>query len=178
MPWPNTRIHPMNCLKSLNHMEMSCVYGRPSVVHWMLRTVSYLAKFCRRIKCWMNLATVLSIWTICVPKSEFLLLFTIFPRKYYDKRILIPPRHLEQREVLTQKVDSLERKLDEKEEEIRLLTRRNTLEAKNFKTQLANERKKFKELCQKSDRSKPNERSSSHGSDHSSAKDIKLVGYL
>lgn len=52
-----------------------------------------------------------------------------------------------------------------------MLNRRNTLEAKNFKTQLTNERKKYKELCQKQNGDKQN--GSSVDSDYSSAKDAK-----
>lgn len=51
--------------------------------------------------------------------------------------------------MLATKVRLLERQLDEKDEEIRMLTRRNHLEAKNFKAQLANANRKYKELCQK-----------------------------
>lgn len=82
-------------------------------------------------------------------------------------------RNLEEREVLQAKVGSLEQKLSEKEEEIKVLNRRNLLEAKNFKTQLANEKKKYKELCQKQSREKPI--ASSNDSDYSSAKDAKAV---
>lgn len=52
-----------------------------------------------------------------------------------------------------------------------MLTRRNTIEAKNFKTHLTNERKKYKELCQKHNGDKLN--GSSNDSDYSSAKDAK-----
>lgn len=37
----------------------------------------------------------------------------------------------------------------EKDEQIKMLMRRNHLEAKNFKVQLHNEQKKYKSLCQK-----------------------------
>lgn len=85
-------------------------------------------------------------------------------------------RHLEERESLTNKVDAYARKLEEKEEEIKLLTRRNNLEAKNFKTQLANEKKKFKDLCQKFNTTeKPCGKNSSHGPDQNSAKDFRSV---
>ncbi|XP_031620331.1 kinetochore protein SLK19 [Contarinia nasturtii] len=90
--------------------------------------------------------------------------------------ILTTERHLEEREVLQTKVVSLEQKLSEKEEEIKVLTRRNTLEAKNFKTQLANERKKYKELCQKQNGDK--QVGSSNDSDYSSAKDAKEVKHI
>lgn len=92
----------------------------------------------------------------------------------YDKKNNTK-RHLEERETLTIKVDALERKLDEKEEEIKLLARRNTLEAKNFKTQLINERKKYKEISQKRSIEKPSGKTSSQSSDYSSAKDIRMV---
>lgn len=69
----------------------------------------------------------------------------------------------------------MERKLEERDNEIRQLTRRNHLEAKNFKTQLANERKKYKELCQKQNIEKTGEKISSNDSDYSSAKDVKEV---
>lgn len=87
-------------------------------------------------------------------------------------------RHLEEREVLKSKLESMERKLEERDNEIRQLTRRNHLEAKNFKTQLANERKKYKELCQKPNNDKTGEKISSNDSDYSSAKDVKEVGFL
>lgn len=86
-------------------------------------------------------------------------------------------RHLEERDVLKAKVESMERKLEERDNEIRQLTRRNHLEAKNFKTQLANERKKYKELCQKPNIEKTGEKISSNDSDYSSAKDVKEVGF-
>lgn len=80
---------------------------------------------------------------------------------------------MEERGALQDKVEMLEQKLNEKENEIKMLTRRNTIEAKNFKTQLANERKKYKELCQKQNVDKQN--GSSNDSDYSSAKDAKEV---
>lgn len=85
------------------------------------------------------------------------------------------PRHLEEREVLKAKVESMERKLEERDNDIRQLTRRNYLEVKNFKTQLASERKKYKELCQKQTIEKTGEKISSNDSDYSSAKDVKEV---
>lgn len=69
----------------------------------------------------------------------------------------------------------LEHKMANKEDEIKMLTRRNMLEAKNFKSQLTNERKKYKELCQKQSAEKQN--GSSIDSDYSSAKDIKEVSW-
>lgn len=83
---------------------------------------------------------------------------------------------MEEREVLKAKLESMERKLEERDNEIRQLTRRNQLEAKNFKTQLACERKKYKELCQKQNIEKAGEKISSNDSDYSSAKDVKEVG--
>lgn len=88
-------------------------------------------------------------------------------------------RHLEERDVLKAKLEAMERKLEERDNDIRQLTRRNHLEAKNFKTQLANERKKYKELCQKQNNiEKTGEKISSNDSDYSSAKDVKEVGSL
>lgn len=86
-------------------------------------------------------------------------------------------RHLEEREVLKAKLESMERKLEERDNDIRQLNRRNYLETKNFKTQLATERKKYKELCQKQNNNidKTGEKISSNDSDYSSAKDIKEV---
>lgn len=71
----------------------------------------------------------------------------------------------------------MERKLEERDNDIRQLNRRNYLETKNFKTQLATERKKYKELCQKQNNNieKTGEKISSNDSDYSSAKDIKEV---
>lgn len=83
--------------------------------------------------------------------------------------VIISKRHLEEREALAVKVDSLEQKLIEKEEEVKNLVRRNNLEAKNFKVHLGNERKKYRELCQKQNTERQN--GSSNDSDYSSAKD-------
>lgn len=58
-------------------------------------------------------------------------------------------RNLESRETLSGKVHYLELRMAEKDEQIKLLMRRNNLEAKNFKVQLHNEQKKYKTLCQK-----------------------------
>lgn len=58
-------------------------------------------------------------------------------------------RNLESREVLSGKVHYLQLRMAEKDEEIKMLSRRNHLEAKNFKVQLHNEQKKYKNLCQK-----------------------------
>lgn len=80
---------------------------------------------------------------------------------------------MEEREILQAKVESLEHKLNEREEEIKILTRRNIIEAKNFKTQLSNERKKAKELCQKQNTEKQS--GSSNDADYSNAKDAKEV---
>lgn len=74
------------------------------------------------------------------------------------------------------KLEAMERKLDERDNEIRQLTRRNLIEAKNFKAQLTNERKKYKELCQKQNIEKTERKISSNDSDYSSAKDAKEVG--
>lgn len=71
----------------------------------------------------------------------------------------------------------MERQLEERDNEIRQLNRRNNLEAKNSKTQLANERKKYKELYQKQTIEKTGEKISSNDSDYSSAKDVKEVGF-
>lgn len=60
-------------------------------------------------------------------------------------------RNLEARETLSGKVHYLELRLAEMDEEIKMLIRRNHLEAKNFKVQLHNEQKKYKILCQKLD---------------------------
>lgn len=84
---------------------------------------------------------------------------------------------MEEREVLKAKVESMERQLEERDNEIRQLTRRNHLEVKNFKTQLATERKKYKELCQKQTTEKTGEKISSNDSDYSSAKDVKEVNF-
>lgn len=87
-------------------------------------------------------------------------------------------RNLEERETLTTKLNSLEKILIEKDEEIKLLTRKNAIEAKNFKTQLANERKKSKESsCQKQNSTCDKAIVSSNDSDYSSAKDLKMVGF-
>lgn len=73
--------------------------------------------------------------------------------------------------MLTSKVRSLERQLDDKEEEIKMLTRRNLLEAKNYKTQLANANRKYKELCQKTESLSTTKRhAEAHESHQSSAK--------
>lgn len=80
-------------------------------------------------------------------------------------------RNLEEREILAVKVDSLELKLAEKEEEVKNLLRRNSLEAKNFKVHLANERKKYRELCQKQNMDRQN--GSSNDSDYNSAQEAK-----
>lgn len=80
---------------------------------------------------------------------------------------------MEEREVLQAKIEMLEHKMTTKEDEIKMLTRRNMIEAKNYKSQLSNERKKYKELCQKQNAEKQN--GSSNDSDYSSAKDIKEV---
>lgn len=77
---------------------------------------------------------------------------------------------MEERDVLKEKIESLEAKLTEKEEEVKMLARRNVIEAKNFKTQLINEKKKYKESCQKQNTEKQ-----SIDSDHSSAKDVREV---
>lgn len=53
---------------------------------------------------------------------------------------------MEQRETLSGKVHYLELRLAEKDEEIKILTRKNMLETKNYKTQLINEQKKCKEF--------------------------------
>lgn len=58
---------------------------------------------------------------------------------------------MEERDTLTNKVRSLERQLDGKDEEIKMLTRRNHLEVKNFNVQLNNANRRYKELCQKSE---------------------------
>lgn len=58
-------------------------------------------------------------------------------------------RNLEARETLSGKVHYLQLRMAEKDEEIKMLMRRNHLEAKNFKAQLHNEQKKYKTLCQK-----------------------------
>lgn len=62
----------------------------------------------------------------------------------------------EEKGILQTKVESLEHKLNEKEEEIKMLTQQNTIAANNFKAQLENERKKFAELCQKQNGDKQN----------------------
>lgn len=114
---------------------------------------------------------------------------------------------MEEREVLSTKLNSLEKILAEKvcvgptliyhsipmklynhifspnkiicakfqDEELKMLTRKNAIEAKNFKTQLANEKKKYKELCQKQNSNCDKQNVSSNDSDYSSAKDIKEV---
>lgn len=84
-------------------------------------------------------------------------------------------RNLEERELLTVKLQLLERQLTEKDEELKMLTRRNHLEAKNFKVQLSNEKKKYKELCQKFEQASAKRYGSSNESDRSSAKDLKEV---
>lgn len=58
-------------------------------------------------------------------------------------------RNLECRDTLSGKVHYLELRLAEKDEQIKMLMRRNHLEAKNFKVHLHNEQKKYKALCQK-----------------------------
>lgn len=60
---------------------------------------------------------------------------------------------MEERETLSGKVHYLQLRLVEKDDELKLLQRRNHLEAKNFKVQLINEQKKIKELCQKLEKS-------------------------
>lgn len=78
--------------------------------------------------------------------------------------------------MLTSKVRSLERQLDEKDEEIKMLTRRNLLEAKNFKAQLANANRKYKELCQKTESLGTTKRyAEAHVSHQSSAKNAAEV---
>lgn len=58
-------------------------------------------------------------------------------------------RNLEKRSILTLKLQSLEHQLNAKDEEQRMLSRRNHLEAKNFKIQICNEKKKYKALYQR-----------------------------
>lgn len=87
-------------------------------------------------------------------------------------------RHLEERETLTSKLQSMEKILSEKDEEIKMLTRKNAIEAKNYKTHLANERKKYKELCQKHNSARDKQNLLSNDSDYSSAKDIKEVRFV
>lgn len=53
---------------------------------------------------------------------------------------------LEEREALTNRVRSLESKLGEKDEEIRLLERKNSVMERNLKSQLALEHQKLKEM--------------------------------
>lgn len=85
-------------------------------------------------------------------------------------------RNLEEREALTAKLQSLEKQLIEKDEDLKVLTRRNHLEAKNFKAQLVNEKKKYKELSQKFEQLNSGKRyGSSTESDRFSAKDFKEV---
>lgn len=75
------------------------------------------------------------------------------------------------------KVNSLERRLSEKDEEIKILTRRNHLVAKNFKTQLINEKKKYKELSNKMENISASAKRymSSNESDRSSLTNFKEV---
>lgn len=61
-------------------------------------------------------------------------------------------RKLEERETLAGKVRYLEMRLAEKDEEIKLLTRKNALESKNFKSQLANEQQKIKDISHKQEK--------------------------
>lgn len=55
---------------------------------------------------------------------------------------------MEERSILKFKLQSLEHQINLKDEEQRMLSKRNHLEAKNFKTQIFNEKKKYKALCQ------------------------------
>lgn len=85
---------------------------------------------------------------------------------------------MEEREALTLKLHALEREFAEKDEEIKVLTRRNHLEAKNFKAQLANEKKKNKDLCQKIEQLSIKRYGSSTESDRSCAKDVNFFFFL
>lgn len=58
-------------------------------------------------------------------------------------------RKLEEREALTAKVRYMEIRLAEKDEEIKLLARKNSLMEKNLKSQLALEQQKLKEIGNK-----------------------------
>lgn len=66
-----------------------------------------------------------------------------------SSNVLLLCRQLESRETLSGKVHYLELRMAEKDDQIKMLMRRNHLEAKNFKVQLHNEQKKYKTLCQK-----------------------------
>lgn len=78
-------------------------------------------------------------------------------------------RNLEERSMLTLKIKSLEHEITAKDEEQRMLSRRNHLEAKNFKTQIANEKRKYKALCQRLEQVTNKQRIDS---EHSSAKEV------
>lgn len=56
---------------------------------------------------------------------------------------------MEERSILTFKLQSLEQQITVKDEEQRMLNRRIHLEAKNFKTQTSNEKRKYKALHQR-----------------------------
>lgn len=58
-------------------------------------------------------------------------------------------RKLEERETLANRVQYLEARIAEKDEEIKLLSRKNALMEKNLKSQLALEQQKLKEIGQK-----------------------------
>lgn len=58
-------------------------------------------------------------------------------------------RNLEDREILTERVKLYEQQLSEKEQEVKVLNRRLQLENKNFRTQIANEQQKYKDLLNK-----------------------------
>ncbi|XP_037905707.1 lebercilin-like protein isoform X2 [Hermetia illucens] len=58
-------------------------------------------------------------------------------------------RNLEDRERLTERVRYLESRLNEKDNDVKLLARRIQLEAKNYKAQIYKEQQKYKQLIQK-----------------------------
>lgn len=58
-------------------------------------------------------------------------------------------RNLDERQKLQDKLRSLEQRLQEKDNDMKLMTRKVQLESKNFRQQLLNEQKKCKEVMLK-----------------------------
>ncbi|XP_034656009.1 uncharacterized protein LOC117893486 [Drosophila subobscura] len=85
-------------------------------------------------------------------QKEALILTLSDQNKHYSQ--LNKDRNLDERQKLQEKVRFLEQRIEEKDNDIKLMARKVQLESKNFRQQLLNEQKKCKEMMLKLEKSK------------------------
>ncbi|EDW33087.1 GL16066 [Drosophila persimilis] len=85
-------------------------------------------------------------------QKEALILTLSDQNKHYSQ--LNKDRNLDERQKLQEKVRFLEQRIEEKDNDIKLMARKVQLESKNFRQQLLNEQKKSKELMLKLEKSR------------------------